>query len=130
MIGLDTCVLIDLFRKDKVLIQLFATIQESIYLNDIVYLELLMGLDPDNKKHNEEERFYESLFSAFPLVQLNACAIKKTRDIFWKLKKEGKELHASDCSIAGIYLANGINTIITKNRSHFERIKGLKVLGY
>jgi len=130
MIGLDTTVLIDLFKNDERVISLLASIEETIFLNEIVYLELLIGLDPKNKMHNDEESFYENLFSSFPVLSLNVIAIKKAREVLWELKKEGKEIAPFDCTIAGIYLANGISTIITKNKNHFERIKGLQVLSY
>ncbi len=130
MIGLDTSALIDFFKNNKTIITLLESVETTIFLNDLIYMELLTGLDPQNKKHIEEELFYENLFSSFPVLALNVIAIKKAREIFWRLKKEGKEIASLDCAIAGIYLTNGIDKIITKNRSHFERIKGLKVLSY
>lgn len=35
-----------------------------------------------------------------------------------------------DCTIAGVYLSNNINKIITKNVKRFENILGLKVISY
>ncbi|MBS3083651.1 type II toxin-antitoxin system VapC family toxin [Candidatus Pacearchaeota archaeon] len=50
--------------------------------------------------------------------------------IFFELSSKGILIGKFDCMIAGTLLSNGIDTIITKNKKHFEKIKGLKVLSY
>lgn len=51
-------------------------------------------------------------------------------ELFWKLRKKGITLGKFDCTIAAIFLSNGISKIITKNQKHFEDIPGLKVISY
>ncbi len=130
MIGLDTCVLIDIFKNNRSLVSLLSSINETIYVNQLVYLEIVMGLDPSNEKHQSEEAFYDRLFSSFPNLELSPEASKLARKILWELKVDGSPIGAIDCAIAGIYLSNGVDTIVTKNKKHFEKIKGLKVLSY
>lgn len=130
MIGIDTNVIIDLFKNDRNLISLLEGIKETIALNQICYLELMFGLNPKNKKHNDEEIFYDNLFSSFPNLKLDNNSIKKSREILWELREIGKFIGGNDCMIAGIFLSNGVNKIITKNVKHFENIKELKVISY
>ena len=130
MIGVDTSTLIDLFKGSDSLVKLLATIKEPIFLNRVIYLELLFGLDPENEKHKKEDEFYYNLFSSFPNLELDFFSSKKTKEIFWGLKKRGKLVGLFDCVIAGIYLNGGVDKIITKNVGHFENIEGLEVISY
>lgn len=130
MIGLDTTAIIDFYKGEKNLKDLIDTINEPLATNQIVYLELMYGIDPDNKEHKIEEDYYDILIESLFNFDLDAKACKKTAEIAWKLKKEGKIAEQLDCSIAAIYLINGINKIITKNTKHFENIRELKVISY
>lgn len=42
----------------------------------------------------------------------------------------GKKIGEVDCLIAAVALSNGIEEIVTENRTHFERISNVKVLSY
>ena len=130
MIGLDTSSIIDFFRGDVSLKSLLDNIDEPLVVNQIVYLEAMFGFDLSNKKHKEEEEFYDDLFGSLVNLELDSSASKKSASIFWELKKQGEIIEAFDCTIVGIYLANGVNRIITKNVKHFNKIKGLKVMSY
>jgi predicted nucleic acid-binding protein len=130
MIGLDTTSLIDLFKQDSNLINTLIDLEEEIFISDLVYLELMKGLDPTNKKHAFEELFYDNYFKSSKTVALNKLACKKARNIIWNLKKKGKTVHLIDATIAATYLINNINTIITKNKKDFEQIEELKVISY
>lgn len=130
MIGLDSTALIDLFREDKAIIKLLREVEDEVILNQISYLEIAIGIDFDNVKYKKEEEFYEKLFNSYQNLNLNILSSKIASRIFFELRKIGKIIELFDCAIAGIYLANGINKIITKNIKHFENIKGLKVISY
>lgn len=130
MIGIDTSALIDLFKGDEHLMELLDGMEEEVFVNQISHLEIFLGLNPEDKSHKEEEVFYDRLFSGFECLNIDFNSNKRARDIFWKLKREGALIEGLDCAIAGIYLSNGVNKIITKNKKHFERIKGLKVFSY
>ncbi len=130
MIGIDSCALIDLFKEDKNLIESLQGFNEDINLNMFVYAELLIGIDLDNPGHKDELEFYEEVFSRFKNFNIDKESIKLHSKIYWDLKKRGKIISPSDCLIASTYLVNGVDKIITKNKKHFENIKGLKVLTY
>jgi len=130
MIGLDSSTIIDFFKNDESLRKLLETISMPLVINRISYLEIMFGLDFSNPSHKIEEEFYDRLFDSLLIFDLREQACKKSTEIFWQLKRSGKIIDLFDCTIAGIYLANGVNKIITRNVKHFENIKELKVISY
>ena len=130
MIGIDSSAIIDLFRNDSSLIKLLEDMDEEIVLNQMSFYELMIGLDFDNLIHKKEENFYDELFEDYKNLSLDKNSSKMASKISFELKKDGKIIGDFDCIIAGVYLANGVNKIITRNVKHFERIKGLKVISY
>jgi|SRR3989344_3903769 len=130
MIGLDTTALIDLFKENKNIKMLLNEVDDEIILNNILYLELMLGLDFENLKHKDEEKFYDGIFNTYTILSLDFNASKKSSNILNELKKSGKIIGLFDCSIAGIYLSKGVNKIITRNKKHFENIKGLEIINY
>jgi len=130
MIGLDTTALIDLFKGDEDIKELLKKIDEPIILNQISYLELMFGLDSFNLNHKFEEEFYDNLFNYFMNLNLNFSSCKKAREVLWNLKRRGEIIEDFDCAIAGIFLTNNVNKIITRNIKHFEKIPGLNVISY
>ena len=130
MIGMDSSAIIDLFRNDSFLVKILEDMDEEIVLNQMSFYELMIGLDFDNLIHKKEENFYDELFEDYKNLSLDKNSSKKASKISFELKKDGKIIGDFDCIIAGIYLTNGVNKIITRNVKHFERIKGLKVISY
>jgi predicted nucleic acid-binding protein len=129
MIGLDTTAIVDLFNGDpKVKIPLEKN--KPIALTIISLFELYMGLDLENPKHKKEEEYYLDFFHRSYNLPLTKSSCKKASEIFWELRKQGKIINRLDCAIAAIFLSNGINRILTRNKGHFERIKQLTVINY
>lgn len=127
---MDSSTIIDFFRKNESLKKVLETIDEPLVINRISYLEIMFGLDFSNPSHKIEEDFCDGLFDSLIIFDLDKQGCKKSSEIFWYLKKKGKIIELFDCAIAGIYLSNGINKIITRNKKHFENIKGLEVISY
>jgi len=130
MIGLDTDAIIDIFKKEPKILKLIESINEDICSTIINYQEIMFGLDLKNIIHKTEEGFYDKFFEGIFLFLLDNSSSKKSADIFWSLKKQGKIIGKSDCIIAGILLANGVNKMITRNVKHFKNINGLKIISY
>lgn len=133
MIGLDTSAVIDLFKKDASLIKLLEKINDSndkVALNQITYLELMFGLNFEDESSKREEEYYDSLFGSSIVIQLNNSSSKKAAKISLQLKKIGKTIEQSDCTIAAVFITNGINKILTRNKKHFENIKELEIVEY
>lgn len=130
MIGIDTSAIIDIFKGSASIKEILLGINEPLIVTEISYLELMFGLDIKNLKYKKEEKYYDEFFQSFLTLNLNDKACKKASEIFWDLKKKGKAIEQFDCIIAGIFLSNGIDKIISKNIKHFSNIIGLKVVPY
>ena len=130
MIGIDTSALIDLGKGNESIKQIIENLEEPIAFNRLSYLELMFGINPENKAHKKEEDFYDTLFEESLCLELNKESSKKATQILHELKKKGRPIELFDCIIAAIYLTNGVTSIITTNKKHFENISGLKVISY
>lgn len=131
---LDTTFLIDFLRNKE-----FA-VNKSIELNNeplattsINLFEVLLGIyrkrESQESKENKVSAF-KKLISNFNILYFDTessfIASKITADLIAK----GKEINAMDCLVAGIMISKNCQTIITRDREHFKRIKGIRVEGY
>ena len=130
MIGLDTSVIIDLFKGKKEVKGALLMAKGPYASTQVNYAELMFGLDPRRVKSSVEEGYYDELFSSISMLSLTEAASKRAARICWELKAAGREVEPFDCMVVGILIENGVSTIITGNRRHFERISGLKVISY
>ena len=130
MIGLDTTALIDLYKENSELIKLLSSLDEPICTTAINSLEINFGLNPKRGDYEIEKEFYSRLINNLIVLDFNKEHIDESSSIFFELGSKGILIGKFDCMIAGTFLSNGVNKIITKNKKHFEKIKGLKVLSY
>ena len=130
MIGIDTSALIDLFKGDERIYKLLLKIDEKIVSTQINYLEIVIGIDVENKGFSDEKVFFDNLFDDIKLFDLNISSSKFASKIYWDLKRKGKMIGQLDCAVASIFLSNGVNKIITRNKKHFENISGVKIISY
>ena len=130
MIGLDTAALIDLYRGDESLKEALVLANEDLSTTIMNYQEIFFGIDQTIDKYSGEIDFYDTLFSDMNILSFNIFSSKKASQIFWNLKKKGNDVGRFDSIIAGIFIANGVNKIVTKNVKHFNRIPGIEVVGY
>jgi predicted nucleic acid-binding protein len=130
MIGMDSSALVDLFRGEENIVRLLESIDDKLYTSYVNYFEIMMGINTKDKNYNKELEYFESLFDEITLLNLNKKSCEISSVINWELKTRGAMIGNIDMMIAGILLANGVNQIITRNKKHFENIKGLKVISY
>jgi predicted nucleic acid-binding protein len=130
MIGLDTETIMQYYRNDAELLKLIESIDGDFCTTILNYQEIIFGIDPKNEKYNRERYFFNNFFENIIKFSFNINSCIKANDIFWELKKSGKQTGKFDCMIAGILLTNGVDRIITRNVKHFENIPGLKVIAY
>lgn len=125
MIGADTSFLVDFFKGDSKAVKFMEKNKENIYLCENVVYEFLCG----NLNENEVEKFlgFVSQFNVFSFDRDSAISSSK---IFRDSKRRGISIAHPDVMIAGSYLANNVDKIVTRNKKHFENINGLKVLSY
>ncbi|MBI4210782.1 MAG: type II toxin-antitoxin system VapC family toxin [Candidatus Diapherotrites archaeon] len=130
MIGLDSTIIIDLFRGDMMAREAIANADEPLASTIINYQELMFGLDLDKKEHKEEGEFYDRLFDGIFLLDMTKQSAKKAAGVMKELQKTGVEAGRFDSMIAAILLESGVKRIMTRNARHFAKIKSLEVIRY
>jgi predicted nucleic acid-binding protein len=125
---LDTTFLIDLLRGEAPALRKLEA-SEIFLTTQINMFEFIRGLYIQ-KAPAKELRLAMELFSDIRMLPLDDSGILKSAEISAELYKTGQLIGDNDCLIAGIALSKGVNTIITRNKKHFDRIKGLKVETY
>lgn len=129
----DTTFLVDLSRNEQNAVNKSLELdkEHKIFCAEVSIYEMILGVYAvKGIDHNEKLQKLETMFSKFNLLPLDHASAIKAGQIAGTLAAEGKTISDTDCMIAGIALSNGISTIITRNRKHFERIKGLTVEEY
>ena len=66
------------------------------------------------------------LFDRLEVIPLDFSSSKKAAEISAKLVVKGEPINYRDAMIAGIAIENDL-TLVTRNKSHFSRIKSLKL---
>ncbi|MEK6940845.1 MAG: type II toxin-antitoxin system VapC family toxin [Nanoarchaeota archaeon] len=130
MIGLDTSAIIDIFKGNEAIKKKLLGLKEPLTVTQLSYLELMFGIDFSNKNFENEIHYYDTFFNTFLNFQLTCEACKRASQVSTSLTKKGKSIGKFDCTIAGIFLANGVNQIITKNVKHFQNIPEIKIINY
>ena len=128
MLGLDTSAVIDLFRGVPQVKAVLEQVPEPLGVTRMSYLELMFGIDVQDNRHVIEEKFYDAFFETVRVFELDSDACKEAGRIFWHLSKRGLKIDEADCVIAAILLKQGVNKILTRNKKHFERIPGIKLI--
>ncbi len=124
---LDTTALIDFTKGRKELSYLLK--EEQLFTTQINMYEFIRGLFLRNIPPSSILEITK-LFENILVLPLTETAIIKSAEIFATLTRKGMMIEDADCLIAGIALSNNIQTIVTLNKSHFERISGVKVETY
>lgn len=69
----------------------------------------------------------ELLFAAIPALELDERAADAASEIRRELERNGNSIGMADSLIAGIVTSNG-GVLLTRNRRHFERVAGLRLV--
>ena len=125
MIGLDTSFIIDFFKGGKNEENWMRENQDQVFICESVVYEFLCG----DLSSNEVESFL-AFVSQIQVFSFNRTAALKSAEIYRKAKKLGKTVSHPDVIIAGTYLANGVNSLITKNSKHFKNITSINLVKY
>ena len=133
MILLDTTFLIDILKKRSNAVRKSKDIENrevlaTTYIN--VY-ELLLGVY-SLKNINHEGKLAEAdiLLEKLEILGLDKNSAITSAKVGGDLTLKGQIVGDMDNMIAGIALSNGISTIVSRDKEHFSRIKGLKVETY
>src|SRR3989338_6226173 len=125
---LDSTFIVDFLKGDKDAVSKVRELEFERLCSTIVNLiEIAVGIyrkkDINHEVHLDKVK---NLFNKFYLLNFNYESAISSARINSDLVNKGEQIDANDCSIAAIMLANGCDTIITRNKEHFQRIKGIK----
>jgi len=128
----DTTLLVDFARKADAarrIVQEADEAGERCATTEVNAFELLLGgfskgrAKPD--KLDELQRFLHRL----DVLPLDRAGALRAAELVSRLRGEGRDVGALDALIAGIALASGYDTIVTRDES-FRQIPGVRVQTY
>lgn len=127
---LDTSFIIDLMKNNGNALEKAKELERSslpVRATAISVFELWQGLeDIQNEKKREK---IELFLSSMGLLSFDVYSAKKAGTLYAELERKGETIEPEDCMIAGIALFHD-ETILTRNKKHFEKIKNLKIKSY
>jgi predicted nucleic acid-binding protein len=121
MIVADSDVLIDALRgREPAVRRIALEIQLGTLATTAVNaFELLSG-----GRTKKERRAVETLLGALPIFPLDEASGRAAAEIRLALERAGQGIGMADYLIAGVCVARSA-ILLTRNRSHFERVSGL-----
>ena len=124
---LDTDLLIAILRGKEEARNEVAEIDEEAKgaTTAINAFEVFLGAHKSARK-NENIKEALKLFKRLEVFPLDFSSSRRAGEISAKLATKGETIDYRDAMIAGIALENDL-TLVTRNESHFTRIKGLKL---
>ncbi|MBI4918417.1 type II toxin-antitoxin system VapC family toxin [archaeon] len=128
---LDTTILIDFLRNKNAAVQFFEKNRTKLlFTTEINIFELVVGIYAHNKDIDKHLEKVFLLADRLTILHLNRNGTLKAGEIAGKLISKGEKIENSDYLIAGISLSHGVNTIVTENKKHYERIPEIKLVTY
>ncbi len=127
---LDTSFIIDLMKNKSNALAKAQELDKSsspVRSTVISVFELWQGLEDLQDKTKREK--IEIFLSSVGLLSFDLHSAKKAGIIYAELERKGELIDSEDCMIAGIALFHG-ETLLTRNKKHFERIEDLKIEAY
>lgn len=128
----DTTFLIDISRNKESAVRKIKELEKksSLFCSEISRYEMISGVYALEGNQDKKLVALEGLFKTFECLPLNSSEAALAGSIAGDLHRKGKDIGHTDCLIAGTALANGISIIVTRNKTHFERIPEITVETY
>ena len=128
---LDTTFLIDFLKNDKSAIDKALELKdEEIFTTSTNVFEVLLGIYRKKAKQQIELENFKKLIGNFDILHFDTKSSFIASKIIADLISEGREINAMDCMVAGTMLSKNCHDIVTRNKEHFQRIKGIGVEVY
>ena len=119
----DTGIFIDYLRakdKSKTILQKLPD-ESELYVSTITLYELYMGATNPQKWVD-----VKTLTDDIPVLPFTKTISEKAAIVYQELKKENKIIEFRDIFIAATAMVHNLS-VLTKNKKHFTRVKGLKL---
>lgn len=130
MIGIDSDCIIDFLKGKKEAIEIIEEHKEDIITTEINSYEVLLGIYLRKDISKEEENLAKQFFESIQKFPFDKKCGEISAKILSDLIKKGEEINQNDCFISAILTKNKINRIITRNKKHFNKIKGIEIIEY
>ncbi len=128
---LDSTALIDILEENPGAHELVKSLEdEAVFTTRINVFEVLVGVFALGRSTEQRLKEAEKLFSRLNILELNSASAKIAAKIQGELYQKGQPIDDTDCLTAAIGLVNGITTVVTRNKKHFETIKEITVKSY
>jgi len=127
---LDTTFLVDLLRGNQEATTKISEIEkknETVATTTVSVFEIWQGIPKKATEKQIEETL--ELFKSINILSLDFDSALEAGEIQRKLKSAGEKIDPEDAMIAGIAKTQRAK-VLTRNKKHFERIKGLEVESY
>lgn len=131
MVCIETTILVDILRgkkEAKILLESLDKKNEVLTVAAPSVTELISGAILYPKVEKEKDKVIEFL-SSFIILNLDMKSAILAGEIEAKLSKRGEMIEIDDVMIAAIAKSNN-ESLVTKNKKHFERIDGLRIETY
>jgi tRNA(fMet)-specific endonuclease VapC len=90
----------------------------------VTRFELRLGMTGDGRRRDD---VLTDLLAALPTYPLDAEAADLAAGVRRELRAQGEDIGMADSLIAGIVLRHG-GDLLTRNRRHYERVDGLRLV--
>lgn len=129
MIGIDSNVIIDVLKNKQDSIEKLSKLpRDELCTSEIVVYEILCGILASRNSESRLKQFKALLDTFSYIFQIDRKTSIKSAEISASLASTGKMIEHQDALIAGSFLANGCERILTNNIKDFEKIKELEVI--
>ncbi|MEK6811187.1 MAG: PIN domain-containing protein [Nanoarchaeota archaeon] len=135
MVCLDSCFIIDIIKGLKEAVKLEQEIDnsnEDVTIATPVITEIIVGLNlTRTKKYSspEEKDKVMNLINSLHVLDLDKESAILAGEIQAELENKGEIIDIEDIMIGAIAKHNN-ELLITRNKKHFEKIQGLKIISY
>ncbi len=129
---LDTTFLVDVLRKREDAGRAIAAMEEAgerAAATEVSAFELLVGVYRRGRIDSDRMAGVETILSRLDVLPLDGEGAARAAEVLVRLRADGKDIGLLDALIAGITLAAGYDTIVTRDEA-FRRVPGLKVQTY
>ena len=101
---------------------------DELVTTEINVFEIMYGVYL--KDFNKEKELSKEFFKNLNILSFDDSCGEISAQILSSLVKKGLMIDQNDCFIASIMIKNGCDRIITRNKKHFSKIKGISVISY
>lgn len=129
---LDTTFLVDLLRRVEAARQFVLGMEEAGErgaTTEVNAFELLLGAHPRGRLSPKKLAEVATTLDRLEVLPLDRRGATRAANILSKLRAAGRDIGVLDALIAGMTLAAGFDTIVTRDES-FRTVPGLRVQTY